>query len=215
MSLQHALLALLTARPLTAYEIAKQFSTSVGYVWYAPDSQIYPQLRRMEDAGLVAATELSSRGRRIKREYRITEQGLSEFRSWISSPATYQRERDVHHLRAAYLEWAQPEDARRHMERHIEFHQKQIEQWSAHRATLLDHSNPTLSARRAGSALDQQERIVAFKVFAYDGLIKRARAEIAWARRGLQVVEQLAAEPTLPPIQPGPTRSSSELSGRK
>jgi len=201
MSLRYALLALLTARPLSAYDISKQFSTSVGFVWYAPDSQIYPHMRRMEDEGLVEATELASEGRRIKREYRITEEGVRQFRDWINSPAGYQRERDVHHLRAAYLEWAKPEEARKHMERHIEFHQEQIERWLALRATLLDRSNPTLSARLAGSPPQQHERIIAFKVFAYDGMIERARAEIAWAERGLELIERLAADPTPTPVQ--------------
>ena len=72
MSLRHALLALLTAGPLTAYDISKQFSASVGFVWYAPDSQIYPALRRMEADGLVEATELPLHGggTRVKRLYR-------------------------------------------------------------------------------------------------------------------------------------------------
>jgi len=48
----------------------EQFSASVGAVWHAPDSQIYPELRRMEGDGLVEATELPSGGRRTKREYR-------------------------------------------------------------------------------------------------------------------------------------------------
>lgn len=88
MSLRYALLALLSARPLSAYDIAKQFGSSVGFVWYARDSQIYPQLWRMEEDGLVAATELPSGGRRTKREYRITDEGVRQFRSWINEPGT-------------------------------------------------------------------------------------------------------------------------------
>ncbi|WP_433710223.1 PadR family transcriptional regulator [Nocardia sp. CA-084685] len=196
MSLRYALLALLTARPLSAYDIAKQFGTSVGFVWYAPDSQIYPQLRNMEEEGLVEATELPAGGRRVKREYRITDEGVRQFRDWINDPGVYQRERDTHRLRAAYLEWARPESAREHMERHIEFHREQIEQWSAVRAAILDRTNPTLAARLASSPPEQHERIIAFKAFAYDGLIERARTEIAWAERGLELVDKFAADPT-------------------
>ncbi|HWD01644.1 MAG TPA: helix-turn-helix transcriptional regulator [Amycolatopsis sp.] len=206
MSLRYALLALLTARPLTAYDISKQFSTSVGFVWYAPDSQIYPQLRRMEEEGLVEATELPSEGRRTKREYRITDEGVRQFRAWINDPPGYQRERDVHRLVTAYLEWARPEEARKHMERHLEFHREQLEQWSDLRATLVDRSNPTLSARLGRAPAEQHERIVAFKVFAYDGLIERARTEIAWAERGLELVDKLAAEP-----MPAPTTGKADV----
>ena len=55
MSLRHALLALLSAHPMTGYDVAKRFDGSVGFMWQAPHSQIYPELRRMEDAGLVKA----------------------------------------------------------------------------------------------------------------------------------------------------------------
>ncbi len=192
MSLRHALLALLTARPLTGYELAKQFGTSVGHVWHAPDSQIYPELRRMEAAGLVEAQELPAGNRRTKREYRITDEGVRQFQDWVESPLDFQRARDVHHLKAAYLEWASPEAAREQMQRHIAFHQAQLEQWRKMRQELLDRSNATLTARLASRPAVEHERIVGFKVFAYDGLIARARTEIEWARRGLALLDDLS-----------------------
>ncbi|MEO2119555.1 MAG: PadR family transcriptional regulator, partial [Microbacterium sp.] len=63
MSLRYALLALLRVGPLSGYELAKQFTQSVGHVWHAPDSQIYPELRKMEADGLVEAEE-QARGER-------------------------------------------------------------------------------------------------------------------------------------------------------
>lgn len=188
MSLQYALLALLTARPLSAYEISKQFQESVGFVWFAPDSQIYPQLRRMEDDGLIAGSEVATSGRR-KREYRVTEHGVAEFRRWVGAPLEYQRERDVAHLRAAYLEWATTDAAREALVQHIDFYTRQLDQWTALRSTLLDRTNPTLRARLSSAPAADHERIVAFKVFAYDGLIARAAAEIAWARSGLSLLD--------------------------
>ena len=53
MSLRYALLALLRVGPQSGYDLQKQFSLSVGHVWHAPDSQIYPELRKMESEGLV------------------------------------------------------------------------------------------------------------------------------------------------------------------
>jgi PadR family transcriptional regulator, regulatory protein AphA len=40
MSLRNALLALLVVEPMTGYDLAKRFGSSVGNVWHAPDSQI-------------------------------------------------------------------------------------------------------------------------------------------------------------------------------
>ena len=53
MSLRYALLALLTSEPMTGYDISRRFQSSVGHVWHAHDSQIYPELRKMEAEGLV------------------------------------------------------------------------------------------------------------------------------------------------------------------
>jgi len=53
--LRHALLALLEARPMTGYELAKQFDVSAAYVWHAHHPQIYTELRRLEAARLVEA----------------------------------------------------------------------------------------------------------------------------------------------------------------
>ena len=35
------------------------------------------------------------------------------------------------------------------------------------------------------------ERTVAFKRLAYEGLVERANGEIAWARRGLELIDRL------------------------
>jgi DNA-binding PadR family transcriptional regulator len=188
MSLRYALLGLLTGRPLSAYEISKQFKESVGFVWFAPDSQIYPQLRRMENDGLIAGSDLSASGRR-RREYHVTDEGIAEFRRWLSEPLEYQRERDVAHLRAAYLEWTDAAGARDAMTEHIDFYTRQLAQWTALRSTLLERTNPTLRARLSSAPAAEHDRIVMFKVFAYDGLIARAVSEIAWARSGLELLD--------------------------
>ena len=64
MSLRYALLAVLTARPMTGYDLARTFHASVGHVWNAPNSQIYPELHRMENDGLIAGEDVpwGSRG---------------------------------------------------------------------------------------------------------------------------------------------------------
>ena len=50
-----------------------------------------------------------------------------------------------------------------------------------------------LVRRLAVTADEERERTVAYKRFAYEGLVERARGEIAWARRGLELVDRLDA----------------------
>ena len=193
MSLRYALLALLRVGPLSGYELAKQFTQSVGHVWHAPDSQIYPELRKMEADGLVEAEEQARGERGTRRMYHVTDAGDRAFLAWMASPLEYQRVRDPAHLRAAYLESASPEAAREFFLRHIEQWEGELAQWDGELRKIdhVDPPNPMLERRLKASPEQEHERIVAYKHFAYEGLVERAKSEIAWARRGLDLVDKL------------------------
>ena len=91
MSLRHALLALLRVSPLTGYDLQKEFSVSVGHVWHAPDSQIYPELRKMEAEGLIEGEVLPWGTKGKKRQYRVTAEGDRFFLGWMNEPLVYAR----------------------------------------------------------------------------------------------------------------------------
>ena len=86
MSLRYALLALLTAQPMTGYDLAKSFGGSVGHVWQAPDSQIYPELRRMHADGLLDAEDVRWGRAGTKTQYSITAAGVADLRRWMTTP---------------------------------------------------------------------------------------------------------------------------------
>ena len=189
MSLRSALLALLSSGPLTGYDVVKQFSSSVGHVWHAPDSQIYPELRKMHAEGLLTSRPVpwGSRGA-TKTEYSITPEGERALRQWQDQPLGYVRERDPAHLRAAYFEWASPGAAAAQLHAHIEHYRDQRAQALQQIRALQDRTSPTLARRLAANPEEQWERITRFKVFAYEGQVARADQEIAWAERGLRLL---------------------------
>ncbi|WP_445153383.1 helix-turn-helix transcriptional regulator [Arthrobacter sp. Hor0625] len=191
MSLRYALLALLTSQPLTGYDVFKQFEQSVGYVWHAPDSQIYPELRRMEKDGLLRGVEEAWGKKGKKKRYHITPEGVEAFRAWINTTLDYTRERDPIHLKAAYLEWADPEAARAQMQAHIAHHSSRAQQWQEMISALQDRSNPILAARLEAAPEAERAKIAGYKIFTYEGMIERANAEIQWARRGLELIDKL------------------------
>ena len=164
MSLRYALLALLRVGPLSGYELAKQFTQSVGHVWHAPDSQIYPELRKMEADGLVEAEEQARGERGTRRMYHVTDAGDQAFLAWMASPLEYQRVRDPAHLRAAYLESASPEAAREFFLRHIEQWEGELAQWDGELRKIdhVDPPNPMLERRLKASPEQEHERIVAY-----------------------------------------------------
>jgi len=186
MSLRYALLALLTSGPSTGYEISRRFQSSVGHVWHAPDSQIYPELRKMEAEGLVEAESVDD-ARGEKRFYRPTDAGIAALREWMDAPLKYALDRDPAHLKAAYFEWAEPAAARQALLDHIDRYEDLRAQWQEQIDQIDDGTSPVLSRRLEGKSPAEQERISGFKRFAYEGLLARADAEIAWARRGLSL----------------------------
>ncbi|MBV6762315.1 PadR family transcriptional regulator [Rhodococcus opacus] len=192
MSLRYALLALLTAEPLTGYDAVKRFGGSVGYVWHAPDSQVYPELRRMEKEGLIAGEQVRWGPRSTKTRYSITDDGIRAFREWMNTPLDYGPVRDAPHMQSAYFEWADPDRAREHLHRHIDYYTEQVGRWIAIRDAILGATHPTIATRMEKYPAPDHERIIAYKAFAYEGLITRGESEIEWARKGLNLIDELS-----------------------
>lgn len=85
MALRFAILGLLMDGPSSGYDLSRRFAEVIGaYAWDAKHSQIYPELRRLKEEGLI---EVASRGARGRTAYRCTAEGLSELRDWLTTPA--------------------------------------------------------------------------------------------------------------------------------
>ncbi|MGB9979960.1 PadR family transcriptional regulator [Methanobacterium sp.] len=83
MSLSHAILGLLTYRPLTGYGLKKIFDKSISHVWAASLSQIYRELSALEKKGYVHSNIKKQEGRPDKKIYNITEEGKNSFHDWL------------------------------------------------------------------------------------------------------------------------------------
>jgi PadR family transcriptional regulator, regulatory protein AphA len=193
MSLRHALMALLAATPMTGYTLAKQFDQSAAFVWHAPHSQIYPELRRLEEAGLIAGHEEPRGVRGTKRTYAITDAGRVELQRWVTELSPPPRERDGAYLKATYFEFGGFANARRQFQAHLAHHRQQQRQWEAHVEQLENRDTSLLRLRLAAWPEDRHDAIVAYKAHVYRGLVTRARSEVEWARSGLDMVDRLEA----------------------
>lgn len=191
MSLRHALLALISAEPMTGYTAAKHFEASVGFTWYAPSSQLYPELRRLEADGLLTANELQRGTNAKKREYQLTAAGEAELRRWISELDAPQRERDVTRLRAGYFDMASASAIRDQLRAHAEHYRQELVGWEAMIEHIESRATRLIARRLASRPAPEHDEIVAWKVYAYRGLVARARMEIEWAEDGLELLERL------------------------
>lgn len=80
MSLKHAALGLLSFGPASGYDLLQTFKGSLVNVWPATQSQLYGELGKLAEAGLV---EVAAEGARGRKEYAITEAGRAELRHWL------------------------------------------------------------------------------------------------------------------------------------
>jgi PadR family transcriptional regulator AphA len=109
MSLRHALLGLLAEEPGSGYDLMRKFDLSLANVWPATQSQIYTELTRLADAGLIT---VSAEGPRGRKEYAITGEGRAELRKWMLDPAPPQPVRYPLLLRTFFLNAIEPDEAR-------------------------------------------------------------------------------------------------------
>lgn len=68
----------------TGYEIKQLVDVSTRFFWAASYGQIYPELRRLEDAGLVQGEALPSDGRQ-RRVFELTDAGSDALDEWLRS----------------------------------------------------------------------------------------------------------------------------------
>ncbi|MGD0707519.1 MAG: PadR family transcriptional regulator [Anaerolineaceae bacterium] len=86
MSLEYSLLGFLNYGPMTGYDLKKTLDESTQFFWHAELSQIYPELKMLEQKGLITSKTLPQDGRPDKKVYSITPQGREELLAWLSDP---------------------------------------------------------------------------------------------------------------------------------
>ena len=75
-----ALLGMLGTGPMSGSDLKQKIRMSIGNFWTESYGQIYPALRRLEDAGLVASEE---EGKARRKVYRLTEAGRERLEQWL------------------------------------------------------------------------------------------------------------------------------------
>jgi DNA-binding PadR family transcriptional regulator len=87
MSIEYAILGILSWRSSTGYELKKIFEDSSFMYWTGNNNQIYKALIKMLEKGLVISEVIHQDSSPSKKIYTITEEGLKQLKEWvISSP---------------------------------------------------------------------------------------------------------------------------------
>ena len=99
----------------TGYEIKQLVDVSARFFWSASYGQIYPELKRLEEAGMIRG-EADPAGGRARTVYSLTAAGERALDEWLESDAELVWElRDEGLLKLFFAEGRDPESVRAHM----------------------------------------------------------------------------------------------------
>jgi len=107
-TLGHALLAVLAEGPRTGYALVQHLAQSIAYAWPASHSQVYPELARLREAGLIREGAAAPRGGRV---YEVTDAGLEEVKRWLRETEPSRTVRNESALRLFFLWLLEPDEA--------------------------------------------------------------------------------------------------------
>jgi PadR family transcriptional regulator, regulatory protein AphA len=84
MSIEHSILAVISFRPSTGYDIKSEFEhKAAGLFWGMSYGSLYPKLKKLEEEGFITTIESETGGRK-KKLYELTGKGWSELESWLA-----------------------------------------------------------------------------------------------------------------------------------
>jgi DNA-binding PadR family transcriptional regulator len=101
-------LGLLGVKPMSGYDIKRAVDRTIRHFWAASYGQIYPELKRLEEAGWISGKD-ASQGERARRVYKLTAQGGRELEAWLHGNETRIEMRDESLLRLFFAD-ALPRD---------------------------------------------------------------------------------------------------------
>jgi DNA-binding PadR family transcriptional regulator len=126
LALGDAILACLTEHPMTGYELAKTFDSSIGFFWKADHQQIYRELARLRDRGHINGREVVQSGKPNKLVYSLTNEGRAALRHWAARPSSPASIKDDLLVRFYALDSIELEPMRADLMARLEYHRDRL-----------------------------------------------------------------------------------------
>jgi DNA-binding PadR family transcriptional regulator len=187
MALGDAILACLTERPMTGYELAKTFDASIGFFWKADHQQIYRELSRLRDRGHVQAREVVQSGKPNKLVYTLTDQGKAAFRHWAARPSVPASIKDDLLVRICALDSVDIEPLRADLMARLEHHRDRYDRYER----LLNKRFPQGAASTADIG-----KLLGLRI----GL-RHERVVAEWCEEALETLSIIACRGNVVPLE--------------
>ena len=123
-STAYVILGMLGWRPMSGYEIKSLVDKSTRFFWTASYGQIYPELRRLQQTGLIEG-KANPQGGRKRNVYRLTRSGSRALRRWLATDPEVFELRDEGLLKLFFSGAAEAETAVGTLAAKRRFHEEQ------------------------------------------------------------------------------------------
>lgn len=131
MALKYALLCSLHESSATGYELTQRFRERMGNVWNASHQQIYRELGKLLDAGLLEVKTVHQTDRPDRKLYRINAAGETALAEWVNLPAKRPAVRDPMLLKMFAGDLMDPNAFSRELARHRTEWERQLAEYRA------------------------------------------------------------------------------------
>jgi DNA-binding PadR family transcriptional regulator len=109
-STAYVILGMVREQPRSGYEIKALVDGTTRFFWAASYGQIYPELKRLAETGLVVGSDAPTGGRR-RTVYEITADGEEELKAWLRRPPETYEMREEGLLKLFFAAALGPEEA--------------------------------------------------------------------------------------------------------
>ena len=181
MSLRDAVLAALPEGESSGYDLAKDFDASVANFWMATPQQLYRELDRLAEQGLIQARVVHQERRPNKRMFSLTDAGhqaIQEFTGRAPKPSVI---RDELMIKVQAADAGNVRAVRDFIAEQLQWATAKLQRYERLRARVLDgrgEEQYLAEARRVGPYLTLM-RGISFE-----------QENIRWAERALAIMEQ-------------------------
>jgi DNA-binding PadR family transcriptional regulator len=194
MALGDAILACLTERPMTGYELAKTFDSSIGFFWKTDHQQIYRELSRLRDRGYIQGREVVQTGKPNKLVYTLTAEGRAAFRHWAARPSLPASIKDDLLIRLYALEAVDIEPLRADLMARLEHHRDRYERYE--RIVKKRFPDGTASPADMGKLLNLRIGLRHEKMVA------------EWCEEAITALSAISGASKVQPLSPDPRESA-------
>jgi DNA-binding PadR family transcriptional regulator len=131
---------------MSGYDLTREFDLTLGHVWSARHSQIYPELSRLASEGLIEHIDSGPRGRK---RYGATETGRAEVLRWLREDDPGRELRVEAWLQGFFYWMLEPEEAVALLTRERLFHEAKLATYESLATSGIDWvANPQHHAQR-------------------------------------------------------------------